>query len=190
MSDNSDAIGRLAGALEQLQSDYTAEECHGILTGLFCARGKLEQEEWLAFIAPDADRNDLLVTESLAVLEALHAETLALLNDSNLGFQPLLPADDVPLAQRVRALGLWCDGFILGLSEGGIAEPAKLPGDSGEVIEDLLEIARIDSYDLSDDEEDEAAITELEEFVRTAVLLINEELNPTKAPPREELTLH
>ncbi len=67
---------------------------------------------------------------------------------------------------------------------------ASLPADSGEVMRDLVEIARASSYDLSGGEEDEASYNELLEYVRTGVLLINEELNPTQAPPQGNTTLH
>ena len=67
---------------------------------------------------------------------------------------------------------------------------ASLPADSGEVMRDLVEIARAGSYDLSGGEEDEASYNELLEYVRTGELLINEELNPTQAPPQDNVTLH
>jgi uncharacterized protein YgfB (UPF0149 family) len=76
------------------------------------------------------------------------------------------------------------------MSEGGMKDLAALPADSSEVMRDLVEIARAGGYDLEEGEEDEVAYNELLEYVRTGVLLINEELNPTQAPPQDNVTLH
>lgn len=195
MGESRDTIERIDDALQQLGREFGAEECHGLLTGFYCASGGLEEAQWLALIAPEVDRHDLLVEESLTLMTTMLAETARQLNDTALGFHLLLDDESEAIGDRVESLGLWCQGFLLGLSEGGIADPAKLPSDSGEVLRDLIEIAGIDSYALSGegdegDEEDEIAITELVEFVRTAVLLLNEELNPSKAPPRQEVTVH
>jgi hypothetical protein len=54
----------------------------------------------------------------------------------------------------------------------------------------MVEIARAGSYELDGGEEDEQSYQQLLEYVRTGVLLLNEELHPTKAPPRDDVTLH
>ena len=54
----------------------------------------------------------------------------------------MLPDDDEPLESRVEALGTWCQGFVYGLSLGGMKEDTGLPDDSKELIKDILEISR------------------------------------------------
>jgi uncharacterized protein YgfB (UPF0149 family) len=76
------------------------------------------------------------------------------------------------------------------MSAGGIQDIEKLPGDSGEIVRDFVDISRADTYELEGGEEDEVAYNELLEYVRTGVLLLNEELHPSKAPPRDDVTLH
>jgi len=187
MTDVPDLARRVNTALGRLGSTQTVAEFHGSLVGLICARGKLEKEEWLRQVMP-ADAGDLgEVRESLV---QLHGETLRQLNDPVLEFEPLLPGEGEPLAQRVEALGEWCQGFLLGLSEGGVQQTERLPGDAAEVVRDLVNISRAGAYDLSDSEEDEEAYVELLEYVRAGVLLVNEELNPTRAAPRGDTTLH
>jgi len=183
-------INEIATALERLDSDMGPAECHGAFTGLLCAAGRVEKGQWLKRLLPEFDSGNLLAKESLTVLGNLYDETVHQLNDAVLDFQLLLPDDEDPLEERIEALAEWCQGFLLGMSEGGIKDLAALPGDSGEVMRDLVEIARAGSYDLSDNEEDEISYNELLEYVRTGVLLINEELNPTKAPPQDNVTLH
>lgn len=194
MSDVDQTIERLGRALEQLESGMDAIECHGILTGLLCAQGKMEERKWLAIVAPDAAPGNVLAREAETVMEFVMTETFRQLNEPELGFQPLLPTDEEPLRERVEGLGHWCQGFLLGMSEGGIRDMDALPEDTRELTRDFVEIARAESYSVDEDEgeEDEAAYSDLVEYVRTGVLLINEELNPSKAPPRDEdgITYH
>lgn len=184
------ALAQVGQALEVLQSEMGAPECHGTLCGLLCARGEVALEEWLTAFAQEMSSGDVLAGEARGVLEALYRETLRQLGDSTLQFHLLLPDDSTQLLQRLQALGEWCQGFVLGMSLGGVQRLEALPADSAEMLTDLTGIADVASYELDDAEEDEAAYTELMEYVRTAVLLINEELNPSKAPPRTDQTLH
>lgn len=190
MKQANEVIEKLNTALEQIETEMRAVECHGTLTGLFCAKGELKPEEWVEYIGHGLDSNDLLQREALAAFKMLFEVTREQLNDSVLDFHPLLPEDDEDVEERIESLGQWCQGFLLGLSAGGIADIDKLPGDSGEILRDLVEIARAGSYELDGDEEDEQSYQELVEYVRTGVLLLNEELHPTKAPPRDGVTLH
>ena len=190
MTETSDMIARLDSALEQVETEMEAEECHGTLTGLFCGKGELKPEEWLEYIAHALDPNDLLAKEALETFRGLYEQTRRELNDSVLDFHPLLPGDEASVEERIEALGQWCQGFLLGISAGGVTELEKMPGDSGEILRDFVEIARAGTYELDGDEEDESSFNELLEYVRTGVLLINEEMHPTKAPPRGDVTVH
>ncbi|HEY9148809.1 MAG TPA: YecA family protein [Gammaproteobacteria bacterium] len=190
MKQANEVIDALNTALGQVQTEMRAVECHGTLTGLFCAKGELKPAEWVEFIGKGLDSNNLLQREALAAFKMLFEVTREQLNDSVLDFHPLLPEDGADVEDRIEALGQWCQGFLLGLSAGGISDLDKLPGDSGEILRDMVEIARAGSYELDGDEEDEQSFNELLEYVRTGVLLLNEELHPTKAPPRDGVTLH
>ncbi len=181
-------------ALETLKAEMEGPECHGTLSGLLCARGTLEAEQWLALALPDVKpaEGDLLAAEALKSLAGLFRETVRQLADSVLDFHPLLPDDDEPLEQRVDALAEWCQGFLMGLTLGDIQDFKALPADSAEVVHDLAAFSQASGYELEGGEEDEVAYADLCEYVRTGVLLVNEELNPSKAPPREtsEITYH
>jgi yecA family protein len=190
MSDTSEMIAALDAALEQVETEMEAEECHGTLTGLFCAKGELTPEEWLGYIGHYLDPNDLLAKAALDTFGKLYEQTRQGLNDSTLDFHPLLLGDEASVEERIESLGQWCQGFLLGLSAGGVTELDKMPGDSGEILRDLVEIARAGSYELEGGEEDENSFLQLLEYVRTGILLINEELHPTKAPPRSDVTVH
>ncbi|MCW8918430.1 MAG: UPF0149 family protein [Gammaproteobacteria bacterium] len=190
MSDNNTALRQLNVALGQVETEMRAVECHGTLLGLLCARGEMEKAAWLDFIAHALNPADLLAREALATFGALFEAARSQLADPTLDFQLLLPDDEVAVEARIEALAQWTQGFLLGMSAGGIKELERMPGDSGEIVRDFVEICRADTYELDNGEEDEVAYNELLEYVRTGVLLINEELHPTQAPPRPDVTLH
>ncbi len=185
MSDNHQAIEQLTRALETVNRKIGAVECHGLLTGLLCAKSGLNEQEWVRFIAAGENPE-----EGEAVFKALYRETVRQLENTLLDFHPLLPDEDEALEERVVALAEWVQGFLLGLAEGGSADPDKLPEDSAEIVRDFAHIAGAESYEFGESDEDESAYTELLEYVRTGVLLVNEEVNPTKAPPLGDVTLH
>ncbi len=191
MSDiDNDALTQADAALRRLNLEMGAAECHGVVTGWLCAAPTLTRESWRRYLLEEADGGDALAKEAADTLDALRQAAVVQLSDPLLGFQPLLPGDDVPLIERVDALGEWCQGFLLGISLGGIKDIGKLPEESREAVQDLVQMARAGSYDVEGSDEDEEAYVELVEYVRTVVLLVNEELNPSKAPPQMDHTLH
>ena len=184
----------LDSALHKLDTEITPGEVHGTLCGLLCANGNAEVDVWQQALWPNRPDGDLLAAEAQEVFKQTHAITRRQLNDPACEFQMLLPDDNDSLDMRVNALGDWCQGYLIGLSLGGITDFAPLPEDAREITKDLLEIARAGtSYELEGSEEDENAYAELVEYLRVGVLLINEELQPTQAPPVDiepDVTLH
>ncbi len=187
---NDSAISLVERALRQVGAEMSASECQGMLAGWLCAGRTLERQPWLAQLVDEEVKGDVLAQEARDTLDALRKAMIVQLNDPMLEFQPLLPEDERPLEERVEALAEWCQGFLFGMSLGGLKDVARLPGDAGEAVQDLVQLARAGSYDIEGGEEDEQAYADLVEYIRTAVLLVNEELNPTKAPPRTDPTMH
>ncbi len=184
----------LDSALHKLDTEITPSEIHGTLCGLLCANSNAGADIWQQALWPNQPSSDLLVAEAYDVFKQTHDTTRQQLNDPACEFQMLLPDDDDSLDTRVNALGDWCQGYLIGLSLGGITDFAPLPENAREITKDLLEIARAGtSYELEGSEEDENAYAELVEYLRVGVLLINEELQPTQAPPVDieaDVTLH
>jgi len=164
------------------QSGATQEpaECHGLLSALLC--GNVDAVPlWLNELMPEQHEGDLLQTESKQVLKGFAALVKTQLQSTDLSYELLVPDDDEPLYKRVFALAQWCQGFYLGLGVIGINDLETLPDDSREVVQDMMEIARIENYDEQSDEqvdeEDESAYAELVEYLRVGVLLIYEDLS-------------
>jgi Uncharacterized protein conserved in bacteria len=123
--------------------------------------------------------------EALEALTTLYHDTQDRLQNDSLAFEPLLPDDEAPLGERAQALGQWCEGFLLGVGLAESHDPAKLPREANEVINDLTEIARIDT-DTEADEDSEIAYTELVEYLRAATLLVREHTAlPSSSQPAE-----
>jgi uncharacterized protein YgfB (UPF0149 family) len=96
------------------------------------------------------------------------------------GFQPLLPDDDIPLAERAEALSSWCQGFLYGLGSGTTADPSRVSTEAAEIIRDFTEITHV-GVDAGDEtEENEVAFAEVVEFVRVGVQLLFTELAPAR----------
>ena len=103
------------------------------------------------------------------------------MTDSNLQLQLCLPeGEDVGLGEQVNALAEWCEGFLYGLANAGIQTKGNLSAEIKEILHDIGAIAQVDGVELADEEE-EVSFVELVEFVRVAVLLLAEEVQPMKS---------
>ncbi|HEY0721312.1 MAG TPA: UPF0149 family protein, partial [Gammaproteobacteria bacterium] len=112
MSTSPPDIDEIGAALERLDSDKGAAECHGAMAGLLCAAGRMEKTQWLQRLFPEVDNSDLLVRDAIAMLANLYETTALQLDDAVLDFHLLLPDDEEPLEERIEALAEWCQGFL------------------------------------------------------------------------------
>ncbi|MEE9253875.1 MAG: UPF0149 family protein [Pseudomonadales bacterium] len=146
-------------------------ELHGLACGALCAGMILDETRWrelteLAGAQIPAQDVDMVL---LALLRSAHA-----LDAEDFAFEPLLPDDEGPLRERLQALAAWCDGFLLSF---GIANPdvSLVSEDVAAAIADLQEVVQVDS-DVAGSEDEEWQYTEVKEYVKSAALLIREEL--------------
>lgn len=172
----------------------------GMLIGLLCGDNDIEEAVWIKKLIEEAQIKS--VKESfLKALDEMFQETNKGLNGSGFELAFCLPDDGESMVFRAAMLGQLCEGVLYGLGlVGALNESEKdLPANVRELVDDLGQIARIDVSGLADDKEiteaEESDFMELIEFVKVGVLTINEELNPTQAPPimeshHEDETLH
>lgn len=165
-------------ALRAANAGVTLAEGHGCLCGALCTLPYFSTQNWLQELLPDpAGEPDSTHPASVdAALNQIFTETLGALEGDEMEFAPLLPDDEVPIGERIAALAQWSQGFLYGF---GIGAPAnarqQYPGDVGEVLKDLSEIARATDTDSSGGDEEEQAYAELVEYLRAAVQLIHDE---------------
>ena len=93
------------------------------------------------------------------------------LRSPDLEFEPLLPADDLPLTVRVAALAAWCGGFLYGFGAGALKPEALRDKDLAEYLRDVTDIARAELEPDRDAEAGEGDFFELVEFVRAGAQL-------------------
>jgi uncharacterized protein len=168
----------LQQALRQAEAELLAAESHGVLCGMACASGNVALEAWLKQVFEVLDFETSSIREAGQLLVGLHESTKHQLNDTEAGFELLLPDDEASLAERTEALAEWCQGFVYGLAAGGLKRETELPADTAELISDMVAISRAGLDQDEPDDTDEDAYMQLCEYVRMGVLLITEELQP------------
>jgi uncharacterized protein len=153
-------------------------EAHGTLAGALCSSRDYGLIEWLREILPDDSPDDAALQSE--VLQSVYNDMVRTLVGSDADFEPLLPADDMPLVERAGALSLWCQGFLYGLGSGTTPDPATVSVEAGEIIRDLTEITHVGVEVDEQNEENEVAFAEVVEFVRVGVQLLFVELAPAR----------
>jgi len=177
-------VADIDNALQRADVEIGASESHGLLCGMLCVRAGTTSDQWLDQVLHGTKPQDVLVNEARILLRPLYDETVRGLNDAACDFQLLLRDDAASLELRTEALVGWCRGFLFGLAAGGVKDLSGLPEDVVEFTRDLAEITRASHRRGAGGEEDEVAYAEIVEYIRMGILLCNEELNPTNAPPQ------
>jgi uncharacterized protein len=156
----------LAAALRRVNSQLSAAECHGLLTGALNTEDTTLISRFFSE-DPESLKEDGQFAELISQIVHLTVEGF---KDEDFNFQLLLPSDETPLQERSRALADWCGGYVMGLLESGIKEFDALPEDAAEVAKDLVEISQLDASATDSGSEDD--LMQLEEYVRVGVQII------------------
>ncbi|MCX7512854.1 UPF0149 family protein [Frateuria hangzhouensis] len=177
----------LDAALVRMRIGTDASELHGSLCGYLAGGGALDKRPLLAALELEGDEAVVPAPQDQALLERLADQSRGELADPELGFEPLLPADDRPLAERTEALVEWCRGFLGGFGLAGAGAHAQLSEEAQEILRDLTIIAG-SAFDFGDEAEDEDALIEVHEFVRMGAMLLFTECQAAQRPAND--TLH
>ncbi|WP_199100388.1 UPF0149 family protein [Dyella sp. ASV21] len=176
----------LDDAVARLQLGVESSELHGSLCGFLSGSGRIAKGALLETLHVDAEAATPSA-QDLAFLDTLVQQTEAELADPELGFEPLMPADDRPLPERADALVEWCRGFLGGFGLAGAEAHGKLTDEAQEILRDLGTIAS-SSFDFGDEGEDEDALIEVHEFVRMGAMLLFAECG--RRPASNSDTVH
>lgn len=174
---------QLNDLMQRLGALQTAAELHGFLAGQLAGGKRFSRGEWLRAAAEQGDLSQNPDEVEGDVLFTTYQHTLAEMTRSDMAFTPLLPADDDALADRVDALGQWCQGFLLGLGLAGVNMEDSELADS---LRDLSAIAQIGSDGTDTDDEDaESDFFAIFEYVRMSAIDIFWQFNREAAAPAE-----
>ena len=165
-----------AAALRRAGMAQSPAEVHGFGTGLVLAGVHDPAQLWRNEYYADLDPADVLATEARSVLEAVLQSVLAARAQDRMQLDLLLPEGIVVDQPRLAALRDWCQGFLFGFGLGGDAAASRLSAQGRELLRDIDEITRIDTDDAEDSAENQAALIEIEEYVREGVMLLRDEL--------------
>lgn len=180
---------QLSEALARVGYIDAAAGFHGSLCGALCV-AKPEEVPMLALLEP-GDQPVPGDTELRATLAALREQAVAALQDSEMVFTLLLPDDETALVPRVRALAAWCDGFLFGLASLAGLDLKKISEEGQEIIRDFTEFTQAAVGDEDDPNIEEAAYTELVEYVRVGAQLLYMEMHPRPTlDPAQSSQLH
>ena len=154
----------------QSDAELSAAEAHGMATGMLCVNEQTESSAWLAELLHNSSS---VLDENKNLLVKLFEETRRLMASDEFEFDLFLPEDDTSLAERVEALKSWCRGFLFGV--GSTASSSSWPKDAREILKDITEFTMLDAS--VEGEDDERAFMEITEYLRSAVLLLCEDLD-------------
>lgn len=170
MNDNESKLAWLL-ALAADSDPARVAETHGVVIGLLVAApGQDDQKlaDQLAGLQVGDWSSDRIQQQLGPAIATLRSE----LGSPDMDFRPLLPTDDRPLDERTHCLASWVTGFLAGY---GTAGHKAEQGDAAEALQMLEQIARAGLDPDAEDEIQEEALTELNEFVRVATLLLREQ---------------
>ena len=175
----------LEDALRRCGSTWDAAQSHGLLSGRLAIAGADSGFDWLSQVLEGTDPDNALRAECEAMLGSLFESTYRQFAERLSEFAPLLPDEDDSTAVRATALAHWCEGFLHGLVSGehGDELRERLKAEPlSDIIRDMLQITRAAVDEDCDQESDDAAYTELVEYVRVAAQLAYEELAELRQP--------
>ena len=169
----------LNDALKRAGSSWDAAQAHGLLAGRLAVGGAAAGPDWLGQVMEGTDPSNVLPKECAALLNEIFQSTERHFSERLSQFMPLLPSENESRAARTEAIGHWSEGYLHGLVSSEHSEPMKkrLAAEPvAGIIKDLLAITQATVEDDSDREEDEAAYTEIVEYIRVAAQIVYEEL--------------
>lgn len=183
MSDSSNILSYtdLSKSLQKIQPDTHVAQVHGIVCGFLCGTEENENDLW-QMIFPQAKKSN----KGEDLLKQIYEAAYHQLSEFSFEFYLLLPDDETDINLRAEALGLWCQGFLMGLKLANVPLQNHPKDEVNEVLEDIVEISKINFGDIPTNEEDETAYFELVEYVKLSVLMIFHELHASNIEETDE----
>ena len=165
---------RLTEFFEQNGMLSNGAEVHGILTGMIAGGASLKGDDWLLLLSDLIHEGQSFSPAVAERLKALAADICASMRDPDLGFNLVLPSDHESLGERLTSMIGWVQSFLVGF---GVNQTnlTGLSDDVREVIDDMVEIAKLD-FAVDEDEEAERAFFEVVEYLRISAMLCFNEL--------------
>lgn len=145
--------------------------------GMLCGAIPDIDAQWAAAVYADLEANDVLAQECRSQLEQLFESAAEQMQDESFGLQLWLPDEQTPAINTSMALRDWAQGFLYGFGLAGDAVAQQLSAEGQEALRDFYEIGQLDADEGQPDEEQQQALTEIEEYMRVAAMLVFEDMH-------------
>ncbi|AKE51114.1 UPF0149 family protein [Kangiella geojedonensis] len=171
--------------------DLTPSELAGMIHGLFGHGFVIESGRWQQHMSEFLASGEPLPEPALEGLEQLIAFCQKDYQADSFSIDLMKPEDDLPLEQRAKAVGEWCQGYLTGYGLVPQKDDKKLEDESKEALEDIGEIAKIDFEMSEPDEEMEKAFMTVCEHIKMSALLLFQANQPEPMPdPEQQQQIH
>lgn len=179
---------KITQTLEDAELYTNASETHGVLSGLVCGGVKLDDKSWQPYFNDVVNEGMGLPSNAQKLIETIYGQVVNQFTDDGLGFNLLLPDDNVPLDERAEAMAQWAQGFLVGF---GLVQQAlnQASDEVQELIRDIRDISQVSLDFEQEDEESEIAFTEIVEYLRVGAMLCFNTFSRKTAAPISK-TLH
>jgi uncharacterized protein YgfB (UPF0149 family) len=163
-----------ADAMQRVGLTQSPAEAHGFAIGLQLGGVADAPRAWQRELYADLDPRDVLAEECRRLLDRVYAAATA--PDEGDGFGLMLPESIEVDAISLGAVRDWCQGFMFGFGLGGEKAADRLSAQSREWLRDMAEIGLLETDDVENSDENQAALIEVEEYLRVGVMLIREDV--------------
>ena len=149
---------------------------HGAMAGLLGAGFSPKNEHHFAATVAALEKSLAidLTGDLVDFVSRLSLATLSAIQDADYTFQPLLPADDASLEERLLSVSEWSRGFLSGFTQGITQREATgdpIPGMTADALKDMAAIAQVDPEE-TDSDEAERQLEDIVEYIRFAAINI------------------
>ena len=167
------AYQTLSSIFQRYNSDLSVAQAHGMATAMLCVDGHSDAINWLNEIF---EAHESLIEEDKAQIVNLFEQTRKLLepDDSFFEFDLFLP-ENIDLSEQAIALASWCEGFLWGI--GYAQSKVNWQEETDGILRDMVAFTKLDSDVEDDNDDDESAFIQVHEYLRTAVLMVRDELS-------------
>lgn len=171
---------RLAEDFARYDMTPSAAEVQGMLTGLIATGTPADSDELLTLMSDLAYDSNPMPAGLKQLIQQQAEQVQSSLASADMDYQPLLPEDQAPLADRLQALAGWVQSFLVGFGVNQ-ASIANASSDLREALDDMVEIAKLE-FDVEEGNETEKAYFEIAEYLRVSAMMCFSELGKNQPP--------
>ena len=166
------AYSKIASLFDSLNIDLSPAEVHGRICAAVVLNPKGHDKAFVEPILKQLQAGGMMTEDTQeGAIADLVLITYSQLVEDDCRFELLLPSDETSFGARVKALSLWCAGFLSSLGEFGLKKETLDEEDLNSFLSDLAQIAVVPvKEEQKGTERDESDYVELVEYVRVGVI--------------------